>query len=254
MVGKHCWLKKVRVALGLEKNPSAAAELPPIGEDGLLSEPAEAPEGQGGEAELAPDKPGGLARWGRRDQTLVRLQEGYERLNQLIEDIQKHLAAQGERSERICGSLEQLARSVGELPAAGRRQIETLEGIAGQIEAGNVRVGHLAESLGELPRASRSQTEALGAIKRTLEMTGEQNLVTSQSLEKLGTLVGTLTEANSSQVEVLRHMSTRTEASGEEFKDLLRKQNRRFVMLFVVTIVLAVGTIAAAIVGLAMRP
>src|SRR3972149_3012014 len=107
MGGKPCWLKKGRGALGPGKNPAAAAAVPPGGAGGG----AEAPGGQGGEADLAPDKPGGLARWGRRDQTLVRLQEGYERLNQLIEDIQKHLAAQGERSERICGSLEQLARS-----------------------------------------------------------------------------------------------------------------------------------------------
>src|SRR5690349_19638198 len=88
--------------------------LPQFGEDGLLTEPVELPPEMEGET---PEKPsGGLTRWSKRDQTLVKLQEGYERVTQLVEEVQKHLASQGERTERICVSLEQLARSMGDLP------------------------------------------------------------------------------------------------------------------------------------------
>src|SRR5688572_26188731 len=106
------------------KNNSARPvqhNLPEFGEDGLLSEPVELPPSPEGEA---PDKPpGALARWSKRDQTLTKLQEGYERVTQLVEEVHKHLVNQGERTERICLSLEQLARSMNDLPQVSKQQV-----------------------------------------------------------------------------------------------------------------------------------
>jgi len=48
----------------------------------------------------------------------------------VIQDIQAHLVTQADRSDRICASLDQLARSANELPAIAREQAQTLEHIA----------------------------------------------------------------------------------------------------------------------------
>ncbi|MBI4581365.1 MAG: hypothetical protein HY718_16810 [Planctomycetes bacterium] len=230
-----------------------ARGLPAVGDDGLLLDPAEYPEPTAADAEAGSERSvNPLTRWTRREQTLVRLQEGYERVNQVVEEIQKHLAQQGERTERISSALEQLARTMGDLPGLGRQQAQTLEAIAGHIEAGNTRVHQLGEAVSELPKASRAQTETLNGIKRQLEVTGEQNLVTSQTMEKLSSAIGVLGELNATQVQALQQMNAKADDQTERLSQLVARQNRRFVMLFVVTIVLAVGAITAAILSLSL--
>lgn len=232
-----------------------ATDLPSVGDDGLLADAAEYPDAPAVESEAAGERTGNpLMRWGRREQALSRLQEGYERVNQVIEEIQKHLAQQGERTDRICNALETLAKSMGDVPVLGRLQAQTLEAIAGQIESGNARVHELAESVGELPKASRAQTDTLNGIKRQLEMSGEQNLVTSQTMEKLSTAIATLGELNATQGEALRQMNLKADDHNERLNHLVSRQNKRFIMLFVVTVVLAIAAISTAIVALAVRP
>lgn len=249
------WWNRLTERLGRKSNGnSPAVELPPVGDDGLLMDPPELPEPSAEDGEASPERSGNpLTRWTKREQTLNRLQEGYERLNGVIEEIQKHLAQQGERTDRICNALEQLARSTGEMAGLSRHHAQALESIAGHIEAGNARLGQVAESVTEIPKASRVQTEAINGIRKQLEMAGEQNLVTSQTMSKLSTAISTLGEVNTSQIEALTQMHRKSDDHNERLGKLIARQNKRFVMLFVVTIVLAVGAITAAILGLVLR-
>lgn len=248
------WWSRFAERLGRKANGSSAShDLPSVGEDGLLLEPAEMPDAAEESEAAAERSPSPLARWSKRDQTLNRLQEGYERLNGVIEEIQKHLAAQGERTDRICGALEQVARSMTDMTSLSRHHAEALESIAGHIEAGNARLGQMAEGVNEIPKASRSQTEAINGIRKQLEMSAEQNLVTSQTMEKLSTAISALGEVNTTQIEALSQMNRKADDQNERLGKLIARQNKRFIMLFIVTTVLAVAAIAAAIVGMALR-
>ena len=221
-------------------------DLPEVGEDGLLAEGPEYLDGDGtGERPAA-----ALSRWSRRDQTLARLQEGYEKVTQVIDTMQKHLAEQGERTERIASSLEQLARAVADLPTSSRQQLEALEGIAGQLETANVRSHHLSEALSELPKLTRLQAETLSGMKRQLEMATEHSAIGTQTMEKLGTTLG---EISTAQTRALQEINERTAEQNHHLARLIADQGRRFVWLFVVTIILAVGAIAAAILSLTLR-
>ena len=249
------WWNRLTERLSKKNNgSSSAADLPPAGEDGLLLDPAELPDGLADDVEAPSERTGNpLTRWSKREQTLNRLQEGYERLNGVIEEIQKHLAQQGERTDRICGALEQLARSTVDMAGLSRHQGESLEAIAGHIEAGNARLAQVAESVTEIPKASRVQTEAINGIRKQLEMAGEQNLVTSQTMEKLSTAISTLGEVNTTQIEALTSMNRKSDDQSERLGKLIARQNKRFIMLFIVTIVLAAGAITAGILGLVLR-
>jgi len=250
------WTRLAQVVRRKSRAGTEGPVLPAVGEDGLLVDPVEMPDALGLETEMAPERTsaaGPLARWSRREQTLSKLQEGYDRLNQVIEQIQKHLEQQGERTDRICNSLEQLARSMSDLPNVGRKQVQTLEAITAQIESGNVRMQQIASAVDEVPKASRAQTETLAGINRTLEMTGEQNLVTAQTLEKLGLTLGALGESNATQIEVLKQMGSKADTQADQLGGLIARQSRRFLMLFIVTIVLAAAAITVAVLSLVLR-
>ncbi len=248
MMTQETWW--TRLSGKLRRGAPTAADphtLPEVGEDGLLAEPAESGDGDAGAERPA----GALSRWTRRDQTLAKLQEGYERVTQVVEEVQKHLATQGERTDRICSSLEQIARSISDMPEIARQQGDALSAIVGQLETTSARTQHLADALGEIPKTARVQGETLAGIKRQLEMSGEQSLVQSQTMDKLGSAIGTLNEFNSAQVQALREMHAQAGEQNELLRKVISRQSKRFTMLFIVTVVLAAAAIAVAIVGIA---
>lgn len=236
-------LARLLQRLGFNGRQKTEQPWPEVGEDGLLSSPADTPSD-----EETADRPP-LSRWSKRDQSLAQLQEGYERVTRVVDEIQKHLATQGERTERICTALEQLARSTGDLPDQARQQLETLQTMAGQLETANTHSQRLAEAVSEIPKATRTQSDTLNGIRQQMEMASEQAVLTSRNLDKLGNAVQTLSQADSVQGEMLRQMQTLAEQQGQQFNSVIERQARRFVMLFVVTCILA----AAAVVALFVR-
>jgi hypothetical protein len=236
-------LTAVRIRPRQDKGPDG---LPNVGDDGLLADPIVDLPGDADAEAVTPDKaPVALSRWNKRDQTLAKLQEGYEQVTRVVQEIQNHLVAQADRSERMCVSLEQLAQSVTELPSIGREQTQTLETMAARMEATNTRTQQMAESLSEVPKLARTQSETLTGINRHLEMASEQSVMTSQTLDKIGSAMGTLSTASQTQTERLRMIGDSTDEHMDLLTQMLARQNRRFVMLFVVTVVLAVAAIAA---------
>ncbi len=194
-----------------------------------------------------------LQRWGRRDPAATDLHEGYRKVTALIEDMQRHMALQGERSDRICASLEQLARSLADLPELSSRQARTLASIAEQMESAASRGEQMAAALNEMPKAARLQAEALSGINRQLGIASEQEAVARQTLEKLSAAVGALSDFNAAQAEAMKQMATRTDEQNRQLNQLLARQTRRFTMLFAVTVALATLAVAAVAAGLLTR-
>ncbi len=246
MMKTGSWWRRLRGAWRRsDLTDEAGGQLPKVGDDGLLSDPVATAEA---DLEAAPDRVGGpLSRWSKRDQTLAKLQEGYEQVTRVIQDIQTHLVTQADRSERICTSLEQLAHSANDLPVIAREQAQMLEHIAANLEATGARTQQMAEAMSEVPKLAKAQGEALVGINRQLEIAGEQRVMTSQTLDRIGTAMGTLNTASQNQTERLKMIGTRAEQQTEMLTQIIARQNRRFIMLFVVTVVLALAAIAAAV-------
>jgi hypothetical protein len=221
----------------------------PVSEDDLLTRPEDGAEPV---AETV-DRPGPLARWARRDQAIQQLQEGYERVTKVMEDIQTHLAQQGERSERICGALEQIAKAMVEAPQIARQQAQTLDHIAAQIESTNARSQQLAEIVSDIPKVTRGQTETLTRIGRQLEISNEQGIVASQTIDRLGSTLRSLGETSQTHGELIREASVRAAEQGQQLVQLVGQQSRRFMLLFGVTIFMALAAVAATVVGLTLR-
>ncbi len=187
-----------------------------------------------------------LSRWSRRDQALQQLQEGYQRVTELIDAMQRHMAEQSDRTERIASSLDFLARSLSDLPAASRQQAQTLDAIASHLDVTNARTQQLAESISELPGATRAQSEALTGVSRQLEMANETHVQLNHALSSLGEAVSTLRRSGEAQADSLRLLQRDSQQREDRLVDLIGQQQRRFTWLFAVTFVFAmIGAVAA---------
>lgn len=241
-----------RLTASLRRRPADGSErqpTPPPHEEDPLIQPAD--------AEVVGEqtaRSGPLATWRRRDQAIIQLQEGYEKVTRVVEEIQTHLAQQGERTERICSALEQIARAMAESPQIARQQAQTLNTISTQLEATNVRSQRLADLISEIPQAARTQSETLAGISRQLELSNEQAVINSQVMDRLGGSLRTIGESSQTQGEILREMSRKAAEQSEQLARLIEHQGHRFMVLFAVTIVMALAAVAAVVVGLAVRP
>lgn len=224
----------------------SASGLPAVGSDGLIVEPVSTDTD-------APDKAAGLSRWAKRESALTQLQEGYERVNQLIADMQKHMAEQSQRTERMCGAIEQLARVMNDVPDVSREQARMLEAISGQLEAANGASRELAEAVGELPKVTRAQSEALTGIGRRLDMMNEQSVVGNQAMEKLNTALSSVGQAGQAQADLLRQLDARACEQNQRLNELLDSQRRRFTILIIVVVVLALAAIAASVLAVRLH-
>jgi len=247
------WWQRLRKTLTQSQDEPGRQDWPTVGEDGLLSEPAEL--STNAEGEHVGEKPSvPVPRWTKRDQALHQLQEGYERVNQLIADIQKHMANQSDRTGRMCNALEQLSRSMSDLPSLEQQQAQTLESIAGQLEITNTKTQQLTAAVDELPKAARAQTETLAGINRQLEMAGEHSVVASQTMEKLGSAVKSVGDISSAQTGILTQLiNSKTDEQNAHIEQLAASQNKRFMMLFALVIILALGSITVVIVSIMQR-
>jgi septal ring factor EnvC (AmiA/AmiB activator) len=225
--------------------------LGPVGDDGLLAEGAAsvADEDEG------PPVPAGksISRWTRRDQALQQLQEGYQRVTDLIDAMQKHMGEQSERTERIASSLDHLARVLSDLPTASRQQAQTLEAIASHLEMTNSRTLQLAESIRELPGATKAQGEALNGVTRQLEMANETHVQLNHTLSSLGEAVGTLRRSGEAQADSLRVLQSEAREREGRLAELILQQQRRFTWLFVITLVFASLGAAAGVAVVVLR-
>ena len=220
--------------------------LPAVGSDGLIVEPA------GGDGD-SPDRSTGLTRWAKRESALTQLQEGYERVNQLIADMQKHMAEQSQRTERMCGAIEQLARAMEEVPDISREQARTLETIAGQFEASNTTSRQLAEVVGEIPKVTRAQSDTLAGIGRRIEMMNEQSVVGNQAMEKLNAAISSVGQTGQAQADLLKQIDARANEQNQRLSEMLAGQSRRFTILVIVAIVFGLVAIAASVLILRLR-
>jgi len=197
------------------------------------------------------DEPGLLTVPTRRvDPTLTRLEEGYAKVIELVDAIKRHQQGQQERAGEVASSLAQVATTLERIDDAGRRQADQLAIIAEEVRAGGHRAAHWEEVLCEFPRMAESQREALSAVARQIEEVGNRDCELAGSLNAFRDAVSTLSDATTASSVAIKDLQRASLEQQERTAALIREQNRRFTMLFVVTLVLAVLGVIAGLVSL----
>ncbi len=188
---------------------------------------------------------------GRRNEVaLERLQEGYSKVIELVDSIRQHQDRQDERATEISASLSQVAGTLGNIQSASREQTDKLAMIAGELRTINERSGHWEQALMEFPETVKAQRDALGAVVAQLETAGERDGQLAGSLETLRVAVSMLGDATTASSVAVKSLQMAALENQERTVTLMQEQNKRFVMLFVVTLVLALAAIVTGVVGL----
>lgn len=209
-------------------------------------EPATVPEDEG--TGLSP-----IGRWHRREQILQRLQEGYERVVELLSAIREHLDSDAEHSRQIDDSICQLSKTVGEWPASHERQRETLEEISKRIQDQCDQQQRLAAAVSEWPAAVGRQTETIDQVREEVRAGQESQSEVASSVGSLKKGLGVLADSARTSNRMFESLERKFDARDKALVDALETQTRKLKTLVGATLALSGLAAVAAIVAVLLH-
>lgn len=193
---------------------------------------------------------GMLARRRRQELLMEELHGSYQKLVGLVDSMQGHQAMQGERAAEISSSLQRLAGTLSDIRTAGGEQAQVLARVADELKSANDRAAQWETRMGQLPALIDAQREAMASISRQMESVGERDDKLLESLHSFRETVATLGDATTSSSVAIKSLQMSALESDERIADLLKQQNKRFTMLFVITLVVVVLAATASLVAI----
>lgn len=173
------------------------------------------------------------------------LQGTYQRLVDLVDSIQRHQTSQDHRASEIADSLMRMAETLSDIREKNTAQIDTLARVADQLSASNERASRWEERIADLPDMMASQRDAVLTVAKQMENAGQRDEKFLRSLSSFEEAVGTLGDATTASSVAIKNLQVSTLESDERVASLLKEQNKRFVMLFGLTLVLIAAAVAA---------
>lgn len=171
------------------------------------------------------------------------LQNTYQRLVDLVDSIQRHQSEQQQRAGEIADSLMRMAETLSDIREKNTAQNDVLARVAEQLTASNDRAVRFEERVSELPDILATQRDAVLTVARQMEGAGQRDEKFVQSLGSFEQAVAALGDATTSSSVAIKNLQISTLESDERIASLLKQQNKRFVMLFSLTLLLVLAAI-----------
>ena len=238
------WFRKAGPAV----TPSAASdpfrdERPkvPAGELPLLNQVQRVERNKPAETPIAK---GWFGRPNKRDVAMARLNDGFGNLADLLGTVRDNLERQGERQDELLRYLAHLPSALESLPEANRIHGETLKAIhqqIGQQGAHQEKLGAILEKLGESSSESKQVLDELGARMDHLRQTDQ---AISDNLSHVGENMAVASKHAATSAEVLQQMRDSMHERDAQLQRILQKNTHRFLVMMIISIVLALAAMA----------
>ncbi len=205
-----------------------------------------------------------VARVQPRAQAIEKLEQGYEKLIGLVDNLNSHLEHQHKGTEHIVTAVNELSETVtnlSRLPSQLENQQKTLDTISRRLESLetiNLRLNSLDniskawnETADQLPKIAESHRESLDAVRTQIESSTTIQQQVSESMTTLEETVSTFGSASVSATESLRELQAASANRDNDLIAVLQDQNKKFTALMIVgiavTIVMAAGVLIIAL-------
>lgn len=232
-------IRSSKVAKFLEHKPDVDSE-------GLLHSEDEAAAEEAEQAEPEPDT-NALAKKDApaRNESIERLQEGFNRLIDQLENINGNLNRQLTQHQQLMERLDKLPHLLeGFGPGLENQQKLTGELIEQLREAAG-KNQHFIEAVERIPTETAKQTDALANIDHQLAAAADSDAQMAQSFDKFRQSLNGLDQRTESQTDSIMQMS-KTFAAGDRYlKYIISRDKKRMFWLFVVSIGICVFVILA---------
>jgi|GEM_PF-1106386 len=187
-----------------------------------------------------------VVRKGDRAGSVERMQEGLNRLVDELAIINSTLNEHVIQQRQIMERMEHLPRLVENFPNAIQNQQQMMELLNEQFRSSTDKMHLFVENIKRLPDEAVRQTDTLISMNRQLSAAADADMVMSENFVKFNSTLDKLNQATLSQTDSIVQMSKTFAASDRYLKYMVAKQNKRFMLVFFISI----GVCVLAIVSL----
>jgi hypothetical protein len=213
---------------------------PDIDEDGLISQdnnPAEQAESPGDKVMVR------AVPAADRQESLEKLQEGFDKLVGQLQGINEHLSRQASQHEDLMGRIEQLPELLESFPAVVENQKRLTEQLLEQLKGSGAKNEQFIDAVEKIPNETAKQTDALVNIDHQLAAAADIDVQMTESFNNFNETLDKLNQSTVGQTDSIIQMS-KTFAAGDRYlKYIISKQNKRFMWIFIAAVSVCVVAI-----------
>ncbi len=187
-----------------------------------------------------------------RAPTKRELASRYVEVARLMEAMHDHFRRQDERAAALVDSVQQVTGTISGLADVQRHQSESIKTIAERVVAVTQQSGKLSETLSMIPGSLDAQASAMQSLARQLEIAQEADQRVATMLGDLSQTVESLRSGAASQLDTLRKLQEKESDQRDTLSQLVREQNRRFIVVVIVAAVLGLAALAALVTALVL--
>lgn len=191
-----------------------------------------------------------LMPWRKRDQILEQLQDGYDKVLDLVGSIQDHLLLHNKRSDQVAELLTVLSKGIEDVPKATRQHADSLTGLTRQLEIENRHNRAIVDAISELPRSADAQRRGMEAIATQVQASTAVTEKLSGRLDSVGQVVKLLGDALDEQVHTLKVVQQAARHQENQVMAIMERQSRRSAKLIASTLGLAAVLAVATVISL----
>lgn len=172
----------------------------------------------------------------RKQESLEKLQEGFNKLVVQLQGINEHLNRQVTQHEDLMGRLEQLPKLLESFPTVAENQKEVVEQLLEQLRATAAKSQQFVDAVEKIPTETAKQTDALVNIDHELAAAADTDVQMAESFNKFNETLDKLNQSTVGQTDSIMQMSKTFSTSDRYLKYIISRQNKRFMWLFVTAI------------------
>jgi len=234
------WLRAHKPSIG-------GAHRPEIDDDGLISRNDDSAE-QAGDGAVPAGAQGSnvvvrAVPPAERQESLQKLQEGFDKLVDQLQGINEHLSRQATQHEDLMGRIEQLPEILESFPAVVENQKQITEQLLEQLKGTAAKNEQFMDAVEKIPTETAKQTDALVNIDHQLSAAADIDVQMTESLNNFNESLDKLNQSTVGQTDGIIQMSKTFAASDRYLKYIISRQNKRFMWIFIAAISVCVTAI-----------
>ncbi len=178
-----------------------------------------------------------------RQESLQKLQEGFDKLVDQLQGINEHLSRQATQHEDLIGRIQQLPDLLENFPAVVENQKRITEQLLEQLKGAAAKNEQFVDAVEKIPIETAKQTDALVKIDHQLSAAADIDVQMTESFNNFNESLDKLNQSTIGQTDGIIQMSKTFAASDRYLKYIISRQNKRFMWIFIAAISVCVTAI-----------
>lgn len=213
---------------------------PQVDEEGLIAQEAESSESEVSDSQHSPIEGNKLVvkqvQPADKHETIEKLQEGFNKLIDQLQDINEHLNRQITQHEELMSRFEKLPGLLESFPSAVENQKQITEQLLEQLKTIAAKHQQFIDTVEKIPTETAKQTDALCNIDHQLAAAADTDVQITESFNKFNETLDKLNQSTLGQTDSIIQMSKTFAASDRYLKYIISRQNKRLIWVFIATV------------------